>query len=132
MSDFTKYLANVEQEYNQKLAAYKPVSKKISGIDQCVIRMAREYHNSRKIWWNAWEFVGAYEELFGSHKAPARISDLSIYYPFYCESRPQGGYMVYRLKIENLTTTELMLMMQLNYKVDKSKRINQNQSEFDN
>lgn len=129
--DFTKYLASVEQEYNQKMADYKPPSKKVSGIDQCVIRMAREYHNSRKIWWSAWEFIGAYEELFGSHKAPARISDLSIYYPFYCESRPQGAYTVYRLKIENIPTEEFLRMMFISYKVDKSKRISDTQSEHD-
>lgn len=131
MNDFTKYLASVEVEYTEKLASYKPRSKRISGIDQCVIRMAREYHKTRKIWWNAWEFVGAYEELFGSHKAPARISDLSIYYPFYCESRPQGGYMVYRLKIENLQTEEFLRMMIASYKVDRSKRISTTQEEFD-
>jgi hypothetical protein len=131
MNNFGRYLDKVESEYKQKLADYKPVSKKISGIDQCVIRMAQEYLNSGKVWWNAWEFVGAYGQLFGSHKAPARISDLSIYYPFYCESRPQGAYTVYRLKIENFTTGEFLNMLDISYKVDRKHRISDTQSEHD-
>ena len=131
MTNISNYLENVENEYKQKIVGYKAPSKKVSGINQCLIRMAREYHHTRKIWWDAWEFVGAYEDLFGSHRAPARISDLSIYYPFYCESRPQGAYTVYRLNIENLSTQEFLLMMLTDYKVDKSKRISLTQSEFE-
>ena len=128
MEGFTKYLQSVETEYNAKLASYRPTNKKVSGIDQCAIRMARGFKKEGKIWWNAWEFVGAYEDLFGSHKAPARISDLSVYYPFYCESRPQGKYMVYRLKIENIPSEEFDRMSFIDYKVDKTKRISDSQN----
>jgi hypothetical protein len=126
-----KYLKAVEGGYQELLAKYKAPSKKTSGIDQCVIRMARENMKSGKIWWNAWEFVGAYGELFGSHKAPARISDLSVYYPFYCESRPQGAYTVYRLRFENISLEEFQRMCLLDYKIDKSKRVSETQSKHD-
>lgn len=65
-------------------------------------------HFSKQNWFMSWEFVVGGIRLpivgnvFLSHRAPARISDLSIKYPILIEKRSIGRFKAYRIRYENI------------------------------
>lgn len=111
-------LKMVEDSYQEELDKYSP-HKNIKGINVCAILMARELLKKGKIWWYSWEAIGRHYELFGSHKTPARFSDLVKYYPKFFESRKVGKYTVYRIKIENINEEQLLAMQNISFDIKK-------------
>lgn len=65
-------------------------------------------HFTKQNWFMAWEFSKGWVRLpvvgdiFLSHRAPARISDLSVKYPSLIEKRSIGRYVAYRIRYENM------------------------------
>lgn len=100
----------IEKQYQELFESYNPIISKIPGKEQCAIRMARSYLKTGKIWWFAWEVIGRDDDLFGSHRAPARLSELPDMYPMLFEKRAVGMYTVYRLRIELMSQVELLEM----------------------
>lgn len=93
----------IEKEFERLQTHYEKYHKKnsTSGCKKVVQMML---DRPLKIWWWSYEFVGQTNSKgnFLSHRAPARASDLAIYYPELVEDRRIGKLAVYRLKKENL------------------------------
>ena len=109
---------NIDVEYLKELEKYNPNTKKVKAKDMCAILMARGLITKGKIWWYSWENIGLHYEFFGSHKVPARMSDLSVKHHEYFESRKIGKYTVYRIKFENIPTEVLQSMTLNTFKVE--------------
>ncbi len=128
MKDIVLHTEKIDAEIalQKELKAYSYHSKKVTGKDMCFIKMAREYGSKhkiqgKKIWFYSWEFIGRQESgLFGSHKAPARISDISYEYPDYVDSQKIGKYTVYRLRVENIPKDILSKMKKLDFKIKEN------------
>ena len=76
------------------------------GCEMVVRHMIRTTaENPRKQWFYAWEFIGPkphthLKSLFGSHRAPARLSDLYTKYPQCFEGHKVGRFVVGRIKYD--------------------------------
>jgi len=91
----------IELDFEAKQKWYQNTrgTKNPTGIVSVVHAMLE----SKKIWWWSWEFVGkkTSKGYWLSHRAPARASDLAIFYPNIVECRKIGKFAIYRLRIEN-------------------------------
>lgn len=79
-------------------------SDKWTGEQKCLAFM----HFTSQNWFFAWEFskgaiyLPVVGSIFLSHRAPARISDLSVKYPSLIETRTLGKQTAYRIRYENI------------------------------
>jgi len=93
----------IEQEFNKCESWYRSrTTKSIQTGKEMIVQIMLD--NPDKIWWWSWEFVGKTTSKgdFLSHRAPARASDMAIYYPDIVEDRAIGRFKVYRLRTENI------------------------------
>lgn len=107
----------IDKSYIKELSRYNPPNTSIKAKNMLAIMMARKALKKGKIWWYAWELIGIHDEFFGSHKTPARFSDLVRYYPELFTSKPVGRFMVYRLKFEDMTQSQLEEMTKVDYEL---------------
>jgi hypothetical protein len=113
-------IKNADAAFDKIAAKHSLTHKKVRGVDAVVIRMARNYAHSGKMWHFAYEFMGACrggDGIWGSHKAPARISDVWVQYPQLVEMRKIGQEAVYRLRLENISPASLLEMRKVTYRL---------------
>ena len=106
---------NIEVSYEKEILGYSPHTQNIRAIDMVAIMMARRALEKGKIWWYSWELIGRNDEFFGSHKTPARFSDLAKFHPSLFESRPNGKYEMYRIKFEGISQEFLISMTKTSF-----------------
>lgn len=106
----------VEEQYQALIKNYRHEVSNIPGKEQCAIRMARSFLKTGEIWWFAWEVIGHDGDLFGSHRAPARLGELPDIYPMFFEKRMIGKYAVYRLLTETMSHEDLLKMSNIGFR----------------
>ena len=91
----------IEKEFIELKRHYENTKRNGTGC-QGVLKLMVENYSTKKWWWS-WEFVGKVTKDgdYLSHRAPARASDLAIYYPNLVEDRKIGRFKVYRVRREN-------------------------------
>lgn len=92
---------DIEEDFHRMRQKYLDTKRRLTGRVDVLQAMV---DNKSKIWWWSWEFIGIHTSTgsFLSHRAPARASDLAIFYPELVEHRPIGKFKVYRLRRENM------------------------------
>lgn len=97
---------SVELEWDKLVVRYQNQHKgdKYTGEQKVLAYM----HFTSQNWFMAWEFskglivIPGMGSIFLSHRAPARISDLSVKYPSLIEKRSIGRYVAYRIRYDNI------------------------------